>query len=164
VKTHAHIWIYIDQFFLILRNNSDKCRENQNTFYVQWFCFCRFEGNVERYSTARQATDGHTIRRVHIESWIYEATDMQPEYVIISQQKRLCERASMLRLYVHCLSRSVLRLPVVLRAVWTIHTGYVRRHIKPESSAFYASKQGQDNAMCPFCGCHALATYILVFG
>jgi hypothetical protein len=78
---------------------------------------CRFEGNVERYGTARQATDGHSIRRIHIESWINESADMQPEYVIISQQKRLRERASLLRLYVHCLSRSVLSLREVLRAV-----------------------------------------------
>jgi formylmethanofuran dehydrogenase subunit E-like metal-binding protein len=57
--------------------------------------------------TARQATDDNTIRRMRFACWIAKATDTHSEYVILivfTRQQWLRERASMLRLYVHCLS------------------------------------------------------------
>ena len=62
---------------------------------------------MEKYGTARQATDDNIIRRMRFTCWITKATDTHPEYVIFiafPQQHWLRERASMLRLYVHCLS------------------------------------------------------------
>jgi hypothetical protein len=62
---------------------------------------------VEKYGTARQATDDNIIRRMRFACWITKATDTHSEYVILtvfSRQQWLRERASMLRLYVHCLS------------------------------------------------------------
>jgi hypothetical protein len=58
---------------------------------------------VEKYCTAGQATE----MRMRIACWIPKATDTHSEYVILiafSRQQRFHERASMLRLYVHCLS------------------------------------------------------------
>jgi len=50
-----------------------------------------------------------TIWRIRIACWIPKATDTHSEYVIfivIPLQQWLYERASLLRLYVHCLSCS----------------------------------------------------------
>jgi hypothetical protein len=62
---------------------------------------------VEKYGRAEEATDDNTTRRMRIACWITKATDTHSEYVILnafSRQQWLRERASMLRLYVHCLS------------------------------------------------------------
>jgi hypothetical protein len=76
---------------------------------------------VEKYSATSQATDGNSIQVMHIACcangnsiqsmriacFVTMATDTQSEYVIFiafSRQKWLRERASMLRLCVHCLS------------------------------------------------------------
>jgi hypothetical protein len=62
---------------------------------------------MEKYCGARQATDDNIIRRVRFPCWITKATNTHLEYVILialPQQQRLRERATMLRLYVHCLS------------------------------------------------------------
>jgi hypothetical protein len=62
---------------------------------------------VEKYGKAGQATDGNVIRRTRFECWITKATDTHSEYVILiafPRQQWLRERASVLRLYVHCLS------------------------------------------------------------
>jgi hypothetical protein len=64
---------------------------------------------VEKYCTARQATDENIIRRMRFACWITKATDTYSEYVILIAfpwQQWLRERASMLRLYVHCMSCS----------------------------------------------------------
>jgi hypothetical protein len=53
----------------------------------------RLRDNVEKYGTARQATDENT-------SWITKATNKHSEYVILiafPRQQLLRERASMLR-------------------------------------------------------------------
>jgi hypothetical protein len=62
---------------------------------------------VKKYGTARQATDDNIIRRMRFACWVTKATDTHSEYVILiafARQKRSRERASNLRLYVHCLS------------------------------------------------------------
>ena len=65
---------------------------------------------MEKYGRAGQATDGNIIRRMRFACWITKATDTHSEYIILiafTWQQWLCERASILRLYVHCLSCSV---------------------------------------------------------
>ena len=60
---------------------------------------------MEKYGTARQPTDDDITWRMRTACWI--ATDTHSEYVIIiafPRQEWFRERASMLRLYVHCLS------------------------------------------------------------
>jgi hypothetical protein len=62
---------------------------------------------VEKYGTARQATDGNIIRRMRFACWITKAIDTHSEYVILTAFQReqwLRERASMLRYkYIVCL-------------------------------------------------------------
>jgi hypothetical protein len=58
---------------------------------------------VEKPCRTRRATDDNTIRRMRFAWWITKATDTHSEYVILiafPRQQWLCERASMLRLYV----------------------------------------------------------------
>jgi len=38
---------------------------------------------VENYGTARQATDGITIRRMHTACWVTKVTDIQLDYLIL---------------------------------------------------------------------------------
>jgi hypothetical protein len=72
---------------------------------------------VKKYGTARQATDDNIIRCMRFACWITKATDTHSQYVILiafPRQQWLRERASMPRLYVHCLSPllfPVYRLP-----------------------------------------------------
>ena len=59
-----------------------------------------------KFGTARQPTEDNTIRRMRIERCITKATDTHSEYAILLtfvQQQRLSERATMLRLHLHCL-------------------------------------------------------------
>jgi hypothetical protein len=61
----------------------------------------RFLGNVEKYGTARQATDDNIIRRMRFACTIIKATDTYSEYVTVigfPRQQWLRERVSMLRL------------------------------------------------------------------
>jgi hypothetical protein len=69
------------------------------------------EDNVEKYG--RQATDINIIRRMRIISSITKATDKNTEYVTriaVPLQQLLDERASILRLYVNCLSRLAIEM------------------------------------------------------
>jgi hypothetical protein len=89
---------------LRMRDVTDKsCRENQNTFLCS-ITFsrksCRLWDNVEKYGTARQATDDNIIRRMRFECWITKVTDIQLKYVTFIAfpwQQWSRERASMLR-------------------------------------------------------------------
>jgi hypothetical protein len=62
---------------------------------------------VEKYGTARQATDDNIIRRMRDTYWKTNATDKYSEYVILiafPRQQWLRERASLLRnTYIACL-------------------------------------------------------------
>jgi hypothetical protein len=61
---------------------------------------------VEKYGTARQATDDNIIRRMRFACWITKAADTHSGYVIriaFAQQRWLRERASKLRFtYIAC--------------------------------------------------------------
>ena len=62
---------------------------------------------MEEYGTARQPTDDSIIRRMHFARLITKATDTHPEYITLIDFPRrqwLHERASIIRLYVYCLS------------------------------------------------------------
>jgi hypothetical protein len=91
-------------------------KENQNA-YLMFINFvfrklCRLLLNVEKYGTARQATDDNTIQCMRIACCITKATDTHSQYVILiafPRQQWLSERASMLRLYVHRLSSVTVR-------------------------------------------------------
>jgi hypothetical protein len=72
--------------------------------------------NVEKYGRAGQATDDNIIRSMRCACWINKATDTHSEYVILialSQQQWLHEGASILSLYLHCLTCLVLFCHVV---------------------------------------------------
>ena len=68
---------------------------------------CRLWDNVEIYCRTRQGTDDNIIRHMRLGCWKTRASYTHSEYVILiafPRQDWLRERASMLRLYVHCLS------------------------------------------------------------
>ena len=92
-------------FFPRIRNVFDKiCIEKQNSHFPKTVPFW---DNVEEYVTARQATDDNKIRRKSTTWLLTKTTDTHSEYVILIAfplQQWSHERASMLRLYVHCLS------------------------------------------------------------
>jgi hypothetical protein len=100
---------------LRMRNVSDKsCTQNQNTHFMFNNFFrksCRLWDNVEKYGTARQATDDNIIRRMRCVCWITKATDTHSEYVILIAlpwQQCLRECASMLRyMCIACLDFSL---------------------------------------------------------
>ena len=86
------------------------CRENQNITLCSITTPppkkpCSLWDNVEKYGTARQATDDNIIRRMRFARWITKATDTHSEYAVIltvfPRQEWLCERATTLRLYAH---------------------------------------------------------------
>jgi hypothetical protein len=67
---------------------------------------CPLCDNVEKYASARQATDDSIIQRMRFACWITKATGTHSEYVILlafARQQWLRERASVLRLYEHFL-------------------------------------------------------------
>ena len=98
-----------------MRNISDKnCRENLNTHFMfsipppisyrLW--------DEEIYGEYREVTDNSIIQRRRIAFWITKVTDTHSEYVILiaySRQQWLREEASILLLYVHCLSCCLLK-------------------------------------------------------
>jgi hypothetical protein len=60
---------------------------------------------MEKYGTARQATDENIKQRIRFVCWITKATGAHSECVILiafPRQQWLRERASILRLYLHC--------------------------------------------------------------
>jgi hypothetical protein len=75
-------------------------------FKNSFFKSCGLSDNVEKYGTARHATDDSIIRRVRFACWIPTATNTHSEYVInfASQGQQPRERAPKLRLEVNCLS------------------------------------------------------------
>jgi hypothetical protein len=71
MKTYIHLWKYLAQFFLEQEIFQKKlCRENQNTHFMFNNFFsrmsCHLSDNVEKYDTARQATDDNIIRNMRI--------------------------------------------------------------------------------------------------
>ena len=83
------------------------CRENTYFTFDNFFSpqVCRLRDNVEKYSTTSQATDDN--KRKRLPCWITKDKDKQSQYVILVAfpwPQWFHERASMFRLYVHCLS------------------------------------------------------------
>jgi hypothetical protein len=113
---HEYLYAFIIMFRRILlrmRNISDRsCRKNRNTNFMSnnFFFFrksCRLWDSAEKCGRARQATDENLIRRMRFACWITKSADAHSEYkmrIAFQRQKWLRERASMLRLQVHCLS------------------------------------------------------------
>jgi hypothetical protein len=98
---------------LILRltNVSEKCVEKIKAHIFCWITFIqkpwRLWENVEKYGRAKLNTDDNIIRHMRFACWTNKATDTHSEYTIfiaIPRQQWLHERASLLHLYVHCLS------------------------------------------------------------
>jgi len=113
------IFMIISRWILLrMKNVSEKrCRENQNTHIVFGNSLpppssrsYRLWDNVEKYGTAGQATGDNIIRRMPFACWITKATDTHSEYILLiafPRQNWVRERASVSRLYVHCLSCSL---------------------------------------------------------
>ena len=62
---------------------------------------------MEHYGRARQATDDNIIGRMRFACWFIKARDTHSEFAILfafPRQQWIRERASVLHLYVHCLS------------------------------------------------------------
>ena len=79
---------------------------------------CCLWDNVEKYGMARQATNDNIVRLMCFACRIKQATNTHSEYVILvafPQQQWLYDRASMLRLYVICLSWSGMVTFMLLR-------------------------------------------------
>jgi hypothetical protein len=76
-------------------------------------------GQREKDGRVRQATDDNIIGRMRIAFCVTKTTDKFLQYLIflaLARQKLLRKRASILRLYLHCLSCNitfVLTLPVL---------------------------------------------------
>jgi hypothetical protein len=94
---------------LVMRNVADKnCRGNPNAFYAQQLFLLsqksyRLRDNVEKCITAGQATDDNMAH----ENFTPGTTNAHSEYVTLIAlllQQGLHKCASMLRLYVRCLS------------------------------------------------------------
>jgi hypothetical protein len=72
-----------------------------------------------------------TIWRMRIACWITKATDTHVEYVLLiafGRQRRLRERASALRIYVHCLACCVIRsFMTVFTTVCSWNLSWTRR-------------------------------------
>jgi hypothetical protein len=88
---------------------------------------------VEKYGTARQATDDNIIRRMRFACWITKATDTHSEYLVFiafSRQQWLRERASVLTV-MHTLSVLLNCVPVVLYVRYARAYSYSFRGIFP---------------------------------
>jgi hypothetical protein len=113
MKTNVRFWSYLAQFFVEWEIFETRVVEEiKHTCNGKYLFFsenpANFLDNVGKYGRSRQATDGRTIMRMRIASWMTKTTNTHSEYVILIAfplQTWLHERASMLRLYVRCLSR-----------------------------------------------------------
>jgi hypothetical protein len=68
---------------------------------------------VEKYCSAEEITDENILRSMHFSCWVTQTTDTHSDCVILiafPRQQPLRERASILRLYVHCLCSSYVLL------------------------------------------------------
>jgi hypothetical protein len=105
VKNYRHFTWRPMRIYNILLSSSknEECRVNQNRHLNSNDIFRksrRLWVNVEKYGTARQATDGNIIRRMRVACWITKATDTHSEQatlIVFAVQQWLCERASVLR-------------------------------------------------------------------
>jgi hypothetical protein len=107
----AYIMIISCWVILGMKNVLDnRCRENQNTFHVEW-CFSEnravYEIIWKNTVLATETTDDNVLRSMRTACWTTKATDTHSEYVILiafSRQQWLRERPTMLRWHVQCLT------------------------------------------------------------
>jgi hypothetical protein len=108
MKTCVHLWHYLAEFFLEREMfHKKKVVEEIKTRILCSITFfprksCRLWDNVEKDSTARQATDDNRTRSMRIACWLTKATNTRLEYVILiafPRQQWLRERASVLHLH-----------------------------------------------------------------
>jgi len=122
------LWI-----LLRIRNIWDRSyRENQNILCSIPFSLksCRFYDNVEKYGTARQATDNNIKRPMRFICWINKTTNTQSEHVILitfPRQLLLRQRVSVLGYsYVVCLVK-------ILPMLFLYSIGVAQRFFAPIS-------------------------------
>jgi hypothetical protein len=79
MNTEVHLWQYLAQFFLEWEILQTKVVEKIKTHVLcsitSFRKLCRLWDNVEKYGTARQATDDNIIRPMRFACWITEATN-----------------------------------------------------------------------------------------
>jgi hypothetical protein len=104
-----------------MKNVPNKRRENKKVHSIA-FLFSEnlavYEKMCEEYCRAGQATDDNIIRRMRFACWVPKATNKHSGYAILIVfllQQWLHERASILRLYEHCLSCCTYDVSFVLR-------------------------------------------------
>ena len=107
----ADIHFYHISIIIKMRNISGKVLETIKTHFLFSITYSPktvpFLCNVKKYGTARGPTDNNVIRRMRFACSITKTTNTHSEYVILIALRRqhwLRERATLLRLYVHCLS------------------------------------------------------------
>ena len=96
---------------------------------------CRLRDNVEKYNSAREATDDNIIRRMRIAFFISTATDTHSEYVTLfalPRQQQLSGRASILRYtYIACLALAErIKKHIKFESETLKRTGYVEDKCK----------------------------------
>jgi hypothetical protein len=124
--TCVHLWQYLAEIFLEWEIFQTKVVEKIRTHILCSITFslksCRLWDNVEKYGTARQATDDNIIRRMRFACCITKATDTHSEYVILiacPRQQWLRERATMLRYTVLNIHRYCVKCAVILCKTYT---------------------------------------------
>ena len=76
MKIYEHLQCYFAEFCLEWEIFQIKlANKNQNTFYVQY--------HVEKYGTARQATDDNIIRHMRFACWVTKATDTRSKRIML---------------------------------------------------------------------------------
>jgi hypothetical protein len=111
MKTSVHLWKYLAEFFSKWKMFQTRVAENISTYVLYLIRFSRISCSlyVEKYGTARQATDDNLRRRMRSACEITKSTDAHSENVIFiafPPQQWFCKRPSLLCLYLHCLSCS----------------------------------------------------------
>jgi len=147
MKAYVHLWSHVAQYFLewemfytevVKKIEIHTCILCSITFFRK---SCRLWDSVEKYTTARQATDDNIIRRMFVACWITKATNTRWEYVIhiaFPRQHLLSERASVLR-YTYFASL-VYFTRVVLLPLWRVILGtYCRNIARPQKMSEYSA-------------------------
>jgi hypothetical protein len=114
MKTYAHLWQYLSQFFSewdMFQTKVVKIIKTHISHSITFFLkSCRLWDNVEKYGTARQSTDGSIIRRMRFACWITKATDTHLEYVILCFPMATMVMRTRLNNYVYMYAVSLFRI------------------------------------------------------
>jgi hypothetical protein len=109
MNIYVHLWQYLAEFFLEREMFETKVVQKIKIHILHSVTFfwksCSLWDNVKKKHC--RSTDDNIIRCMRFACWITKATDTHSEYVILiafPRQKWFRERASILCLYVHCLS------------------------------------------------------------